>query len=307
MDGILLGVIGAGVGTAFFDKLSQLGLWGRLFGFCIAVAYFTFFDSRIGNGQTFGKRLLELRVIDVQGNTISFAKSLLRTAIFVVPSFLYELRLPESRTPWIVSAAIFVVVLWVGGSTLYLIIFDRHSRQGLHDLAIGSYVANANDTGSVGTEQIAKVQWAILGVLLVIISATAGIVISMFEERPPFPQMRQDAGLVEQMDGVQRAHVRDTLLHSSSSGGVKKDLILSITLKSKSLNQEAFADAVARTILQNDRNAQNYDQLSILLIRGYDIGIAQRWNHQEFVHTPAEWRQRVLGASPAQIPTSTHQ
>jgi uncharacterized RDD family membrane protein YckC len=268
---------------------------GRLVGFCIALVYFASFDSKIGNGQTFGKRLLKLRVIDAQGNTISFAKSLLRSVIFVVPSFLYELRVPETRTPWIISAVLFVVVLWVGGSTLYLIIFNRHTRQGLHDLVVGSYVANADDTGPVGTMQIAKVQWAILGGLLVIISVAAGIISTTLEKRPPFPQMQQDAGLVEHMEGVQRARVRDMLLHSSSDGGAKKNLVLSITLKSKFLNQEAFANEVARIILQNDRSAQNYDQLSIWLFRGYDIGIATRWNHQEFTHTPAEWRERVLG------------
>lgn len=300
MDGIILGIVGVGIGTALFDKLSRLGPWGRLVGFCIALVYFTFFDSEIGDGQTFGKRLLKLRVINAQGNTISFAKSLLRSAIFIVPSFLYGLRLPETRTPWIVSAVVFVVVLWVGGSTLYLIIFDRNSRQGLHDLFVGSYVSNADDTGPVGTTPMAKEQWAILGVLLVIISVTAGVLNAKLEKTTPFPQMRQDAELIERMDGVQKAHLRDRLSHGSADEGAKKTLVISVILKSKFLNQEAFADEIARDLLQGDPNAQNYDQLSIRLFRGYDIGIAQRWNHQEFAHAPSEWRHRVLDAPPAQ-------
>jgi hypothetical protein len=243
---------------------------------------------------------MKLRVIDAQGNTISVTKALLRSVIFTVPSFLYALRLPETRTPWIVSAAIFAVVLWVGGSTVYLITFSNQTRQGLHDLAVGSYVGNGADAGPVGGKPIAKMQWAILGVLLVSISVVTGIAKATLKQRPPFPQMRQDEGLIERMDGVQRAYLRDMLSHSPGGGGAKRSLVVSVILKTKSLNQEAFADQVAKAVLQRDGNVQDYDQLSIKLFYGYDIGIAQRWNHKEFAHTPAEWRQRVLGGSPAQ-------
>lgn len=304
VDGFVLAAVGAGIGAASFDRLSQLGLWGRLVGLCVAVIYFALLDSRIGDGQTLGKRWMKLRVIDAQGNTISITKSLLRSVIFVVPSLLYGLRLPETRTPWIVFAVIFVVVLWVGGSTVYLITFNHQTRQGLHDLAVGSYVANADDTGPLGTKPIANTQWAILGTLLVVASVAAGILNAKLEKMPPYPQMRQDAGALEQMEEVGRVRVRDTLLHSSN-GGAKKALVLNIVLKSKPSNEEAFADDVARNILQSDQRTQNYDQLSIRLFYGYDIGIAQRWNHQDFAHTPAEWRQRVLGvpATKGQAPT----
>jgi uncharacterized RDD family membrane protein YckC len=304
MDSIFLGAVGAGIGSVFFDKLSQIGVWGRLVGFCVALVYFSFFDSGIGHGQTFGKRWMKIRAIDAQGNTISLAKSFLRSVIFLVPSFLYEMRLPETRTPWIVSALIFVVVLWVGGSTFYLIAFNRDSRQGLHDLSVGSYVADVGCTGSVASKPIAKVLWAILGVLLVTISATTRIATTMLEQRPPLPQMRRDADLVEQLEGVQRAQVSDMLLHSPSGGGTNKDLVARIILRSDSLSHEAFAGEVAKVILRNDQSAQNYDQLRILLFRGYDIGIFQRWNHDEYTHSPTEW-QRLLSGSPS--PASAQQ
>jgi uncharacterized RDD family membrane protein YckC len=304
IDGIILGILGTGAGTVFFDTFSRLGTLGRLVGFCVTVIYFASSDSSFGNGQTFGKHWLKLQVIDAQGHTISFARSFLRSVIFATPSFLYGLRLPETQTSWIVSSLIFLVILWVGGSNLYLIAFDHKTRQGLHDLAVGSYVANADDTGPVGAKPIANTMWAILGTLLVVASVAAGILNAKLEKMPPFPQMRQDAGAIERLEGVRRAAVRDTLLHSSS-GGAKKNLVVSITLKSMPLDQEVFADEVAGRILQSDRNSSNYDQLSIRLFYGYDIGIAQRWNHQDFAHTPAEWRQRALGfpSTKGQAPT----
>ena len=128
-------------------------------------------------------------------------------------------------------------------------------------------------------------------------SVAAAILNAKVEKIPPFPQMRQDEGALAQMEEVWRVRVRDTLVHSSN-GGAKKALVVNIVLKSKPSNEEAFADDVAQRILQSDQHTQNYDQLSIRLFYGYDIGIAQRWNHQDFARTPAEWRQRVAGGPP---------
>jgi uncharacterized RDD family membrane protein YckC len=303
VDSLILSTVGGGLGKVIFDKLSQLGLWGPLAGFCLALVYFAVFDSEIGDGQTLGKRWLKLRVVGAEGNTIPFAKSLLRSAIFLVPAFLFGLRRPETM-PWVISLLISDVVLWVGGSTLYLIIFNRQTRQGLHELATGSYVAHADDSGPVETKAVLTAQWLTLGALLVAGSVGAEIVNAKLDKMPPFPQMRQDAKLIEQMNGFEQAKVGERLVHTATGGGPTKNLIVYVHQKSKV--QEASADEVARIILQNDPNAQNYDQLSILFFYGYDIGIAARWNHQEFTRTPAEWRQRVFGSSPVQGPPLAH-
>jgi uncharacterized RDD family membrane protein YckC len=300
IDKLILFIFGAATGKVFFDRLAQLGLWGQLAGFCVAVIYFASFDSKIGNGQTFGKRWLKVRVVDAKGDTISFAKSLLRSVIFLAPVFLFGLNLPETQTSWIVYVYVFVIILGVSCSTLFFIAFNRQARQGLHDLAAGSYVGNADDVGFVEGSPISKAQWVTIGSLLFIALVVAGIGCSKLEMMPPLPQMRNDAILIEQMGGIQRAQLSDRLLHDAIGGGAKKNLNVSITLRSKSVNQEAFADEVARVILQNDQHAQNYDQLSIRLNDGYDIGIAAHWNHQEFTRAPADWSQRVFAVSQEQ-------
>jgi uncharacterized RDD family membrane protein YckC len=301
LDSFLLAIVGTGLGVCTFERLSLLGLWGRIVGFCIALAYFASLDGTIGNGQTAGKRLLKLRVIDARGDTIPFAKCFLRSAIFLAPSFLVGLRLPQARTPWIVSSLIFVIVLWVGGSTLYLITFNHQTRQGLHDLAVGSYVGICDDAGPINAEAVHDAQWMALGTLLMAVSVAAAILNVKLEKMSPLPEMRQDAALIEQLGGVQRARLRDVLLHSSAGGGASKTLLVSVTLRSKSLDQEVFAEQVARIIFQNDAHAQNYDELSVRLFYGYDIGIAQRWNHDEYTHTPTEWQRLLSGSPPASV------
>lgn len=306
VDYSILGVVGAGVGQVYFDKLSRLGYWGLLAGFCVALVYFAYFDSKLGDGQTPGKRWLGLRVIDARGDTIPFAGSLVRSVIFLVPAFLFGVNLPETQAPW-VTPLMSAVFLWIGGSTLYLIIFNRSTRQGLHDLAVGSYVARGDDTGPVEAKAIERTLWITLAAFLVIGSAGAYVVNAKVETMPPIPEMRHDARLIEQVNGVQRARVSDLLGRSSAGGGVTKDILVSIHLKSKPPSQEALADEVARVVLQNDQNAEGYERIRILLFDGYDVGIATHWDRQEFAHSPAEWRQRVFGTSPAQSPPPAHQ
>lgn len=89
IDGLILYAVGRSVGAVFFSSLAQLGPWGHLLGFSIALAYFATLDSRVGGGQTLGKRLLRLRVVNAQGSTIPWARSAVRYVIIAIPYFLW--------------------------------------------------------------------------------------------------------------------------------------------------------------------------------------------------------------------------
>jgi uncharacterized RDD family membrane protein YckC len=293
VDSIVLSIVGIGIGIVFFDKLWELGLWGRLVGFFAGSIYFASLECGIGKGQSLGKRWMKLRVVDVQGNCISFARSLSRFTIFAIPSLLYGLRIPDTRTPWIVSSFIFLVIVWLGGSTLYLICFNDQSRQGVHDLAVGSFVVYYDHSGPVNAKPIPRLHVHILIAMLAIITASAAGLKDWSDKLPSNSEFRRDAIPIEAMDGVQRARLAESLKHGSTGGPPKKILYARIIRASRPESEDAFAGEVARIILQEDRNAVDYDQLSIGLFYGYDIGIATRWNHKEFLHTPAEWRQLV--------------
>ncbi len=86
------------------------------------------------------------------------------------------------------------------------------------------------------------------------------------------------------------------LQHSSGGESVKKNLVATVTLSTPKA-PEAFASEIAAVILQKDTSAHYYDQLTVQIYYGYDIGIAQRWSHQEFSRTTLEWE-----TSPDSVP-----
>jgi uncharacterized RDD family membrane protein YckC len=315
IDGLILYFVGRGLGAAFFDALSRIGPWGHLVGFCIALLYFAFLDSDVGNGQTVGKRLLQLRVLDAQGYTISIAKSVARYSLFAIPHFLNGLRLPETRTSWIASYLIFAVVLGIGGSTVYLLIFNRNTRQGLHDLAVGSYVVRAVGTGQVKTEPIGDMHWRVLRwllLLLILLSISAGFVNYESEKSGHVWQRRADAILVEQLDGVQAARVENWRpfewfsFFTRNPLASESALVITVWRTDKMGGQETFADQVAWLVLRNDPGVQKRDLLWLKVGRGYNLGIASHDNLQTFTHSPAEWRQHLFGSSPAPNTSAVH-
>lgn len=299
VDGMILAFLGWCIGLFFFETLCELGLYGRLLGFLIAVPYFAVMESNIGGGQSFGKRLLNLRVVDAQGNTLSFERSFARYTICSLPVFLNGISFPFSTPPWVVITVLGPIVFGMPGATLYLMIFNRNTRQGLHDLAVGSYVVRASDTGSVVTKPIWKKHWAFLGFMFVTFTVITTVFISYTEKWERFPQIMQDLWLIQQMDYVQNASAQEPRLISGSGERSRKILTVNIVWAGNPADQEAFAGQAARIILQNDQRVQDYDQLHIVITRGFNIGFASAWHSNTFHGTPAEWQEHIFGASPA--------
>jgi uncharacterized RDD family membrane protein YckC len=298
VDAIIVGVAASIVALPFFDAFSHLGAWGRLVGFFIALPYFAILNSKIGGGQTLGKRWMHIEVVDKGGNTIPFSKSVARYAWFAIPYYLNGIPLP-TRTPWVISSLLSTVFFVVFGATLYLVLFNRRTRQGIHDLAIGSYVADADKIGPLKTAEIWKPHWAILGVLLVGIGAGAYLLGNKLAGWGPFPELLADVRLAEDVPGVQAAQVQDLHWSNWGSSDKKRILVISVRWTGRSEDEDAGADEIAKRILKLDPGVTERDFLRVVMIRGYDLGIAQAQITKSYEHTPADWNSRVFGKPPS--------
>ena len=71
IDAVIISLVGFAIGMVFFDALASLGGWGRLLGFVVALIYYGLLNSSLGKGQTIGKRIARLEVVNKQGENIS--------------------------------------------------------------------------------------------------------------------------------------------------------------------------------------------------------------------------------------------
>jgi len=289
IDSIVVGIAGTFIALPFFDFFSRLGAWGRLVGFCLAVPYFVLLNSRIGNGQTLGKRAMHLQVVNAHGEPISVSKSFIRYLVLSAPFFLNGLMLPITRTPQIVMYLLTGVVFGLGAITIYLVLFNRRTRQGVHDLAAGSYVADADKSGALVVHPIWKGHSAVLGALVVAAVIGGKVLESKLMKLADFPAMLSDARIVEDMDRVQSAGVSD--LTWTPSSGAEKDI--SVFWSGQQSQEEGFAQQVASRIVANNPQVADRDRLRIVIIRGYDLGIAHAQRSDPFEDSPANWKAKL--------------
>lgn len=293
VDGVIVGVGAALVAAPFFGPLSRVGAWGRLIGFCMALPYFAFLNSRFGGGRTLGKRWLKIQVVDENGQPISFRRSLIRYTVFAIPFSLNQLPLPVTRTPSFVFVGI-TIMLILGGVSVYLVICNRRTRQGLHDLAVKSYVASVAESGAIRRQTIWPGHWAILVGLGVAAWTGVHVLEKKISRAYPMGRMLDDLRDIEGMAGVQSAGVQDLTWHSWSGGETKTIFVVIVRWDGASQTDEDGAKRVARLLLQNDANVAQRDVLRIVVVRGFDLGIANASVTHPFEHTPAEWKQIVL-------------
>ncbi|MDY6867802.1 MAG: RDD family protein [Chloroflexota bacterium] len=128
VDIIILGVVGFGLGLVFGELFIDLGSWGRLVGFGIALLYFGLLNSSVGNGQTLGKRLLSIRVVDEGNNTIGLPRSFARYFVLGLPLFLNGIHVGGGAISYLVYP-LSIIIFGGGLAIVYLYVFNRVTRR----------------------------------------------------------------------------------------------------------------------------------------------------------------------------------
>ena len=289
IDILLLGILGFILGLALEATFVEIGLWGRLIGFTIALVYFGIGNSSITGGQTIGKKVLKLRVVNFENASISVAKSFLRFIILAIPFSLNGAQFTnEAMLSYLIYPLSFLIF---GGffSTLYLYIFNRVTRQSLHDLIVGTCVVN---TG-VEKQEPGKV-WKvhiIVAATLFIAGAIAPVFTSQLAQTDPFKDMLSVQTTLSNQPNVNYATISSkTSIFSSVNGGTKTTTSVSsqIFLTHNDIANVDLARQFAILVIENYPEARNKDVIQITLSYGYDIGIWSQWSSHGHNFIPSE-------------------
>lgn len=296
LDGLILGGVGMIFGFLFFDKFAEMGVWARLVGFPVAFLYFGILNSAIGNGQSLGKKIMKIRVADSNGQSISLGKSFLRTAILTIPFFLNGAMIPPSivMSP-VIGTMLGLLIFGFGGSIVYLYVFNRKTRQSLHDLIVGSYVIKQNANGPLVVPSVATIHYGVIATLFIVVILFSTVIGPKLTGKGPFPELMNIYEKLQAMEGVNVAGVN--VDKTFGTGGTSTYLTANVVMRKKPRSFEEAANNAARLILANYPNAKNKNFLTISVVYGFDIGIASGWQRQNFSHSPAEWESIIAGAT----------
>jgi uncharacterized RDD family membrane protein YckC len=119
-----------------------------------AILYFALYESSSWQA-TWGKRKIGLRVINAQGETLSFGRSLVRSLIKFLPWELAHAclwRIPgwpfNPQTPPVIITAGLILVWVIAGVYLISLLLSK-KRQTIYDMIAGSFVVLRAQTSSI--------------------------------------------------------------------------------------------------------------------------------------------------------------
>jgi uncharacterized RDD family membrane protein YckC len=289
IDTLLLGALGFVLGLFLESIFVQLGGWGRVIGFITLITYFGVMNSSIANGQTFGKKLLKIRVVDDSNRTISLPKSVLRYSFLAVPFSLNGAQFTGEALVTILMYPLSLVVFGGLFSISYLYIFNRNTRQSIHDLVVGTFVVNAE----ASKESLAPVWKPHLIVVagLLVVAAILPVFTSDLAQSAPFKGLMVTQEAIARNSLVKYASISEGWTTINSSDSVSKTTTYvkaQVFIYNNAIDNPILAESLAKTIVSSYPESLNKNTILITLKYGYDIGIWSHWNSHTHSFNPAQ-------------------
>jgi uncharacterized RDD family membrane protein YckC len=290
IDLIIIGSVGYVLGLFLFDTLARLGAYARIIGFIIAILYFGILNSRIGNGQTLAKRWLGLRVVDGRGLCLSLPRSLLRYTALGLPFFFNYLPVNFRSTPVFAYTLLSVVLFGGMFGIFYLYIFNRRTRQSLHDLVVGTYVVNVTPPGlCLPPVAMWRGHLVVVGVIA-LLALVAPLVGDLFVHQASFQPM-----LAVQQQLLHQPHVRNaafvdgqSFLYTNGTSQTRHYLQADLTLDAPMISDSDVAEAAARVIQTAYPEKSKQATIVVRMAYGYNMIIASRWTSEVYRFEPGQ-------------------
>jgi uncharacterized RDD family membrane protein YckC len=291
-----------------------------LVGFTNAFIYFVIMNSRVGHGQTVGKRATGIRVVDIHGDTISPARSALRFLMFATPFFLIKVTFIGDET----IAAVDTLIGWVFTAWIlidvYLFAFNRRTGQSLHDLVAASYVietsrwpapqVNVQDPpgppnpADLNPSPIVTSQRVWLGHgKTILVGLTASLVFAMaiwpeILSKSSYLELMRIQQAVLRSGKAQRVGVQMTI-RNWKGNHIPKRLQVTFVPSKDVADEVKQAAEIAAIVLEASPNALGADFLDISNMRAADFGFLQYSAKRTISHTPEQWKIVILATGAA--------
>lgn len=295
----------------WFSFFSTHEIWSLALGFAVTYPYAIILDSGMGGGHTIGKRLLGIQVVDQTGDPVSLWRSAIRVLILATPLYVQDISFPGFLNV--------LIGLW-GFAVIYLAIFNRRTRQSLHDVVARTYVIDAHSWQArpisaaghdspmpatapiVTSERVWPGHWRILGGIA---CAAALIVAAMTLRWMP-------KGPLSDLSKIQQSIAASGMVRSASvnigktwtAGSTTEYLSVTVVPSETRYSDAQEANRVAGITLNTMPKTWGVNTLSVIILHRASFGIFHFDYSRRYQHSPEEWRS-VIGDSQARSGTSS--
>lgn len=259
------------------------GLWykagasGIMVSLILYFFYYGFMNSKLFKGQTIGKNVLGIKVVDAEGELLSLDKSLIRSLIYTLCaclsiSLFYAAStvMPDYltlRPDFIYTLTIFTTLTF----GLYLtFIFNVKTRQTFHDFAAGSYVVLKSNYSKLYNPQSSKTPVIFASVIALIFCWTAAAFVIKNSDFLPFNPV-----FTNQLHN-------DLKIEALSTAYDTKKGSLFIVIRTKNTKDKMLAQKVYTYIEQNYPHFNKVRKIVITLRESYIVGALGEIKNQNY-------------------------
>jgi uncharacterized RDD family membrane protein YckC len=259
--------IAAASGLMLAGWCASLGVFARLIGLAAAILYTAIWNSWIGGGQTAGKRLFAIQVAGADGRPVSFGRSLTRSVVLWIAlaqsQIVRDIALQSGSTAAVLGTLFVVSALALG--IAYLLVFNRPTRQGLHDLIASTVVVKKRGLSDITAAPLARVHKFALASL--VIFAAILVMIQAPSQRKQFADFQRFEDELRQVAGFHQ------LRHFEASD---TSLDIGVQLARPPASFEAVQRQVAGIVLGAYPLADRLEHMRITIGCTCDLGVLGR-------------------------------
>jgi len=306
IDIVLLAIPFVLLGFIFRDQAFAIGPYGRLIGYSVLVLYWGLRNSRLYHGQTLGKKIMRTAVVDGAGNYLSVKKAFLRASIITIISLFNQWPVPILQNP-LIGIIFFTIVFGGGAALIYGLIFNRRTRQGIHDLIVGSYVVKAPPVEGVNAPEIPRVH-------KIISFGLVGLALGLGCASFIFKSSNSSLGILQPGEWQDIQTIQSTLMQTGEfftvsvvrnnraqfgSSQTSRDLNIQVWVKTNCTSHPDYCEKLMKRIallaFEKYRGIADLTGMRIAVINAFDLGLASGKVTKNWAWTIADWRKQLQG------------
>ena len=289
-DALVLVLLGNLVGLLAGQWLSLLGYWALLVGFLLCALYFGVFDSALTQGQTPGKKLLKIAVVNARGSALNPAQALLRFSVLGAPYFIAGLKANQAHLQHPGYLVLLFIILAPLLCAFYLFVFNRATGQSLQDLIVPSRVVLTHQQDEQSAENTAmwKGHWVVVG--LMVIATAFGPYFLIQSQLSRVQNQIMANGVLLENPLVRYSEIQYTTRELKLPNQPQRMASLvnvDIELVRDQIEHRMLAQNLALSVFQHYPKAANASLIQVNLRYGFNMQLASGWREMSYQFEPA--------------------
>ena len=294
IDLIILAIFGYLTSFLFEDLYIVIGEFGKLLGFSLAGLYFTLLEINF-NGQSIGKKVLRIKVVDIDNKELTNSRAILRYSIWGICYFANGISFSGSDYETLLASIGTIIFFGLGFILIFLFIFNRKTKQSLHDIVFNTYVINIKYENPIEKQRINR---ALLPVSIAIptVAFISLFFFNMNNINTKITNLESYRVAIIELPEINNAGVstgKTTFKSVNGNSRTTNYLQIKTFLEDNFENKTDIAIRIADLIITKYPEEQTKDLISVSVAFGYDIGIWSRSNSFSMKLTPEAWITKI--------------